>query len=79
MQGCESSSVQLISLFLKIFLCQNFCFFIYFQPVFSIFTQFMLFFLVFCLWPLTPLYMLKNVLNLGSHKAKSKGVEFLWL
>ena len=33
-QGCESSSFQLISSFLKIFLCQNFSFFFYFQPIF---------------------------------------------
>ena len=39
-QGCESSSFQLISLFLKIFLCQNFSLFYYFQPIFGIFAQF---------------------------------------
>ena len=43
-QGCESSSFQLISLSLKIFLCQNFSFFFYFQPIFGIFTQFHLVF-----------------------------------
>ena len=39
-QGCESSSFQLISSFLEIFLCQNFTFFFYFQPIFGIFIQF---------------------------------------
>ena len=33
-QGCESSPFQLISLFLKILLCQNFSFFFHFQPIF---------------------------------------------
>ena len=36
MQGCESSSFELIFSFLKIFLCQNFSFFFYFQPIFGI-------------------------------------------
>ena len=41
MQGCESSSFQLISLFFENFLVlQNFNFFFYFQPIFGIFTQF---------------------------------------
>ena len=35
-QGCESSSFQLISSVLKIFLCQNFSFIFYFQPIFGI-------------------------------------------
>ena len=39
-QGCESSSFQLISSFLKIFLCQNSSFFFYFQPIFGIFPRF---------------------------------------
>ena len=43
-QGCESSSFQLISSFLKIFLCQNFSFFFYFQPIFGILPNFRLFF-----------------------------------
>ena len=42
-QGCESSSFQLISSFLKIFLCQNFRFFFYFQPICGILPNFMLF------------------------------------
>ena len=56
-QGCESSSVQLISSFLKIFLCQNFNFFFYFQPrlFLAFYPDFTVFFLVFCMWPLTPL------------------------
>ena len=45
--GCESSSFQLISLFLTIFLCQNYSFFFYIQPIFDIFTQFHTVFLVF--------------------------------
>ena len=39
-QGCESSSFQMISSFLKKFLCQNFSFFFDFQPSFGCFTQF---------------------------------------
>ena len=39
-QGCESPSFELISSFLKMFLCQNFSFFFYFEPIFGIFTQF---------------------------------------
>ena len=39
-QGCESSSFQLISSFLKNFMCQNFSFFFYFHPIFGIFTRF---------------------------------------
>ena len=35
-QGCESSSFQLISSFLKILVCKNFSFFVYFQPIFDI-------------------------------------------
>ena len=35
-QGCESSSFQLISSFLKIFWCQNFSLIFYFQPFFGI-------------------------------------------
>ena len=38
-QGCESFSLQLISLFLKIFFCQTFSLSFYFQPIFAIFTQ----------------------------------------
>ena len=40
LQGCESSSFQLNSSYLEVFLCQNFSFCLYFQPVFGIFTQF---------------------------------------
>ena len=39
-QGCECSSFWLITSFLKIFLCQIFSFFFYFQPISGIFTQF---------------------------------------
>ena len=53
-QGWETSSFQLISLFLTIFLCQNFSLFFYFQPIFGIFTQVHTVF-VFGHWPLTPL------------------------
>ena len=62
--GVCSSSFQLISSFSKFFLCQNFSFFFYFQPIFVIFTRFhiTLFFLVFCLWPLTPLMLAALIL-----------------
>ena len=51
----ESFSFQLTFSFLKIFICQNFSFFFYFQPNLAIFTQFHAVFPCFCLWSLTPL------------------------
>ena len=55
-QGCESSSFRLISSFLKIFLCQNFSFFLIIFSLFLTFDpDFTVFFLIFCMWPLTPL------------------------
>ena len=52
-RGVRVSSFQLISLFLNIFLCQNFSFFVSFQPIFGSFTQFHTVFRRF-FEPLTP-------------------------
>ena len=51
-QGCESSSLQLISSDFKIFSFFSFNF----SPYFAFYADFKLFFPVFCQWTLTPLW-----------------------